>query len=152
MKKLFIIPVLLFAMMSCNNPDKESAFLASKYWVEKRVPAEYGEVTFPFADFRADDAKNGVYIIESHLNCAAGEIEYRAKMKYKGSGDPADHNNWMPESVEFINDPVQEYINQRKEEIENPDTTFHFSDEDEPIIRTRTKQIEPIEASPKETR
>lgn len=103
MKKLIIIPALLFALMSCNNPDKESAFIASKYWVEKRVPVEYGEVDFPFADFRADDIKNGEYIIESYFTCSIGKVEYRAKMKYKGEGSPADRNNWIIESIEFLN-------------------------------------------------
>lgn len=101
---LFLISMgYLQLFTSCNNPDENRAFIASKYWVEKLVPAQYGELDFPFGDYRYDDIKNGEYIIESYFNCKSGKITYRAKMKYNGEGSPSDYNNWELLKIDFPN-------------------------------------------------
>ena len=102
MRKIAIITILLITIFSCNKPDKTAAFIAAQYWVEKRIPIEFGETEFPAADFRADDIKNGGYIIESYFTASGEKVEYRAKIRYKGTGGTGDHDSWTLESLEFL--------------------------------------------------
>lgn len=105
MKKLIVLTSLFILSISVgcqSKPDEVSAFIASTHWVEKFVPASYGELDFPFADYRFDDIKNNSYIIESYFDCNVGKVEYRAKMKYKGEGSTSDYTNWTMEDFQIL--------------------------------------------------
>ena len=73
------------------------------------------------------------------------------------SGGIAIGLNLQPEPIEEsefteTQDSMEEYIKQRRKELENPDTTFRIPpDEDGPIIHTRYKN-KPIEAPAMESR
>ncbi len=101
-KCFFILMITVMVWAGCNvPPSKNDAFLVSQQFVEEIVPEKFGELDFPFSDFRYDDIKNNEFIIESYFNCKAGKITYRVKLKYKGEGEKLDNRNWKLLNIEF---------------------------------------------------
>jgi hypothetical protein len=99
MKKILLLFSLLL-LLSCNNkPSSTDAYIMNKQLVESHLSGKIFEIDFPFSDFRADDLKNGAFLIESSFEGKNDygvmvKVKYRSKLQYKGEGDNHDVQNW----------------------------------------------------------